>query len=820
MKKHAIIFVLLCITSFSFAQTVKTTIKGLVIDSTTNETIPYATIKVTKKATPNVALKALASDDNGKFQFDLSYQGDYTVSINYVGKNILSQDITIKSEKVIDLGKLMLVDNAESLSEVVVSAQKPLVSVDIDKITYNIQEDPDSKTNNVFEMLRKVPLVTITGDDQIQLKGSSNYKIYMNGKPSNMVTNNPKDVLKGMPANIVKDIQVITEPGAKYDAEGVEGIINIVTVSTSSTSGYTATISGSAGSPESYGGGLYLMLKYGKIGATVNYNYNTYKNPDGDYYTQTIDKIKGTTLTENGNMTHKGNGQFGSGELSIEIDTLNLINVNFWRYQGNSKAYALWNADMVDMNSSPIWQHERDANSKQNYGGTDFGIDYQRTFANNKDRLFTASYKLSMSPNDIESNNNIIGILNYQDNFNKQFTDAEMLEHTIQADFITPIKSKVHNLEAGLKYILRTNESNNGLSTFDNASSTWIDIFKDTDKFRHKSNVFSLYSGYNFKKGKWGVKAGLRYEWTDLNFKYKDSSIAKFSTDYNNLVPSATVSYQLAPTKTMRLGYNMRIARPNIWQLNPYEDTSNPNSVRVGNPNLEVAQAHSINLSYGSFSRTLNLNLNLSYTYADNGVDNITELRDGIRYTTFDNIGRRQSVGLSGYANWNISQKVSVYANANGQYIDLNSGHPQNLSNSGFWGMIYSGLQYKAPFGINVNAGFMTQSGYVFLQGEGIKFMSHNISLSRAFLKDRLNIRLYCNSPFQKSRYFEQSQETNTFSHFSKTQNRMRRIGISVSYRLGDLKTQLKKTVRSIKNEDTSGGGQSGQQGGQGGQGQ
>lgn len=817
MKKHITILVLLCITSLSFSQTVKTTIKGSVIDSTTNETIPYATIKVTKKETPNVALKALASDDDGKFQFDLSYQGNYTVSINYVGKHTLSHDVTVKSEKVIDLGKLMLVDNAESLSEVVVSAQKPLVSVDIDKITYNIQEDPDSKTNNVFEMLRKVPLVTITGDDQIQLKGSSNFKIYMNGKPSNMVTNNPKDVLKGMPANIVKDIQVITEPGAKYDAEGVEGIINIVTVSTSSTSGYTATISGSAGSPESYGGGLYLMLKYGKVGATVNYNYNTYKNPDGGYFTQTIDKINHTTLTEDGEMTFKGNGQFGSGELSIEIDTLNLINVNFWRYQGDSKAYALWNAGMIDQNLAPIWAHERDASSKQSYGGTDFGIDYQRTFANNKDRLFTASYKLSMSPNDIESDNNIRGILNYHDNFNKQFTDAEMLEHTVQADFITPIKSKAHSLEAGLKYILRTNDSDNGLSIFDNTSNTWKDILKDTDKFRHKSNVFSLYSGYNFRKGKWGLKAGLRYEWTQLNIKYKDSPIEKFTTDYNNLVPSATVSYQLAPTKTLRLGYNMRIARPSIWQLNPYEDTSNPNSVRQGNPNLDVSQAHSVNLSFGSFSRTLNLNLNLSYTYADNGVDNITELINGVRYTTYDNIGQRQTLGLSGYANWNISQKFSIYANANGQYIDLKSGHPQNLSNNGFWGMIYSGLQYKAPLGINVNAGFMTQSSYIFLQGKGIQFTSHNISLSKALLKDRLNIRIYCNSPFQKTRYNEQTQDTNTFSYYSKNQNRMRRIGVSVSYRLGDLKTQLKKTVRSIKNEDTSGSGQQGgQQGGQG----
>ena len=160
----------------------------------------------------------------------------------------------------VDMGKIALSEQSTELDEVQVVAQRPLVKVEIDKLTYNAKDDPESSTSNVLDLLRKVPMVTVDGEDNIQLKGSSSFKIYMNGKPSNMITNNPSQVLKSMPANSVKDVEVITDPGAKYDAEGVGGIINIIT-DKRMDEGYSGSVGANGDTFGGYGGNAYLSLK-------------------------------------------------------------------------------------------------------------------------------------------------------------------------------------------------------------------------------------------------------------------------------------------------------------------------------------------------------------------------------------------------------------------------------------------------------------------------------------------------------------------------------------------------------------------------------
>lgn len=154
------------------------------------------------------------------------------------------------------------------------------MKVEVDKLTYSLEDDPEAKTSNALEMFRKVPMVTVDGEDKIQLKGSSNYKIYMNGKPSNLLSgDNASDVLKSMPASSIKNIEVITDPGSKYDAEGVGGIINIITTK-NALQGYTGTIRANASTLGSFGGGGYVSMKAGKFGITANYGYN-YRNSPG-----------------------------------------------------------------------------------------------------------------------------------------------------------------------------------------------------------------------------------------------------------------------------------------------------------------------------------------------------------------------------------------------------------------------------------------------------------------------------------------------------------------------------------------------------------
>lgn len=278
--KCSLLLIMLVVSSLVAAQNAAPTfqIKGVLLDSLTQEGEPYATIKIVKKEAPANALKMLVTDMKGKFQEKVPGTGNFVMTISSIGRNTIVKDFTVKAgEKLVDFGTLYITDASNELGQVEVVAQKPLVKADIDKIEYNVQDDPDSKSNSVLEMLRKVPLVTVDGEDNIKVNGSSSFKVYVNGKPNNMMSNNPTEVLKSMPANSIKHIEVITNPGPKYDAEGVGGILNIVTVG-SGLEGYTATFSGNV-SNMGAGGGLFGTVKSGKLTVSARYNYNYNDRP-------------------------------------------------------------------------------------------------------------------------------------------------------------------------------------------------------------------------------------------------------------------------------------------------------------------------------------------------------------------------------------------------------------------------------------------------------------------------------------------------------------------------------------------------------------
>lgn len=243
------ICILVCLTTatvFAQKQGGLYSVKGTLVDSLLNESEPYATVRISSAANPDEKVKLSVTDEKGRFNEKLSEPGDYVITLSSVGKNTVKRNFTLStSNKSVDLGTIFTSEATEMLKGVEVVAQKPLVKAEIDKITYSMEDDPDSKTNTTLEMLKKVPLVTVDGEDNIQVNGSSSFKVHVNGKPNTLMSNNPKEVLRSMPANSIKSIEVITEPGAKYDAEGIGGILNIITTD-AKMQGYNVTLGGRA----------------------------------------------------------------------------------------------------------------------------------------------------------------------------------------------------------------------------------------------------------------------------------------------------------------------------------------------------------------------------------------------------------------------------------------------------------------------------------------------------------------------------------------------------------------------------------------------
>ena len=813
------------------------TIKGQVVDSLSNETVPYATLSIALANAPQKAIKLLACDDDGKFTTTLKQPGTYIMSMQSLGKLPAVKRFTLsEGKKSLNLGKLFMNDDTQQINEVTVVAQKPLVTVEVDKITYSLDDDPEAKTNNALEMFRKVPMITVDGEDKIQLKGSSNYKIYMNGKPSNLLSGeNASDVLKSMPASSIKNIEVITDPGSKYDAEGVGGIINIIT-SKNAMQGYTGTVRANASTLGSFGGGGYVSLKVGNLGLTANYGYNNRNSPWNDSHSERetdedrLAEGRPTKLIEDGRSKYKGPFQYGYLEASYEIDTLNLISVGANLFRGKSKNLseldAVLNPLGDEFNSSPIYKFHRNSVSEGTFGSTDLNVDYQHS-TSKKDELLTVSYRFSQSPNDSESNTELSDVVIYylSNEYPKwNINDASTIEHTGQIDYTTPLFNK-QTLEAGVKYINRQNKSNTLEQIYNDSTKMWEDHSRDNSQFRHTQHIYSAYLGYLIRLNKFGIKAGVRAEGTSLKAEFARKPDMDFSTNYFDVVPNATLTYQIDMSTQIRLGYNMRIQRPGIWYLNPYINDVDPQNISQGNPNLDSEKSNNVNLNFSKFTQKFSINASLSYTFVNNPIERYSFTADfpvddprsqynGAMWNTYDNIGKKQQVGMFLYGNWSPTTWFRIYMNGGLDYTDLKA-PTLDLKKDGVSGRVFAGTQFTLPkdFRINLNGGYF--SPWIMLQGKQSPFYFAGLNVSKDFLKKKLSVSVGANNPFWKTMKMEMTTNGEGFRNVSTNWRSAREFRFSVSYRFGTMKGQIKKVRRGISNDDSKGGGENNQGGGE-----
>jgi hypothetical protein len=837
--KCSLLLIMLVVSSLVAAQNAAPTfqIKGVLLDSLTQEGEPYATIKIVKKEAPANALKMLVTDMKGKFQEKVPGTGNFVMTISSIGRNTIVKDFTVKAgEKLVDFGTLYITDASNELGQVEVVAQKPLVKADIDKIEYNVQDDPDSKSNSVLEMLRKVPLVTVDGEDNIKVNGSSSFKVYVNGKPNNMMSNNPTEVLKSMPANSIKHIEVITNPGPKYDAEGVGGILNIVTVG-SGLEGYTATFSGNV-SNMGAGGGLFGTVKSGKLTVSARYNYNYNDRPrsySGGNRRTVGDITEGSSdLDYDGSSKEHGNFQSGSMEASYEIDTLRLVSMSFGLWGGGNNSTSINNTlATAPGTSNELYRYVSDGRSKSSWYSIDGGVDYQRMF-HVKDRMFTLSYKINTSPQTSDSYstyNDMHAATDWED-FLKRLYDLNndgsqnTTEHTFQADYTTPI-GKIHTLEAGAKYILRDNSSED--DRYERQIGTTGDYVLDEEHsshYKHQNDILAAYMGYGLRVKKISGRLGVRYEHTKQEVKYLLGKGDNFNKNFDDVVPSASIGYKLTDMSNLRFGYNMRIYRPGIWYLNPYLNDSNPTNISQGNSHLDSEKSHSFNLSYSNFTQKFNINLSARYSFTNNSIEQVTEqVKDTeieglqnptgkeVLYSTYQNIGKSRNASLSGYVNWNATSNTRIYANLYGNYTYMEGAN--GLKNDGWNLFAYGGAQQSLPHDWRISLNVYGQTPWIMLQGKGSSFFDYGLSVNKSFLNKRLTLSAFASNFFKKYTSPTSSIEGVGFTQDSWNRYTRQRFGVSVSYRIGELKASVKKAARTISNDDVKSGGGEGGGGGE-----
>ena len=795
-------------TSFATAQNTNCTIKGQVIENTHQDKLPYATISVETK--DKKVIKRLACDGNGFFSVNLPADSTYIFNISSIGYTTARETVKIAArEKRKNLDKIILQEGNE-LAEAVVEAQKPLIKSDIDKITYNMDADPEAISSNLLDMLRKVPMITVDAEENVQLNGQSNYKILMNGKSSSMLSGkNLKDVLKGIPANTVKNIEVITNPSSKYEAEGVGGIINIITT--------RKELSGIVGSVGLYGdirggvsGNAYISSQINKFTISGNYYGGRYVSGSGDGYWSERENFLSDDFRYNrtdSKSKYNGYNNYLALEASYELDSLNLFSFSTNGYIGNYTN----NITQFTTEKNKDYETSREfrniLESENGYGSVSANLDYQHTF-NKKDKTLTASYKIDYNPRNSKNNNNIENILNYTPYLQHSKNDASGTEHTLQIDYYDPI-TEMHQVEGGAKYIIRKNISNSDILLWENDS--WLSRPDKINDLDYTQNILGIYGGYVFKYKKTGAKAGFRMEatWNSGVSKRGEERLSDFGNDLFNVIPYVSFSWKLTETQNLKVSYTQRLQRPGIWYLNPYVDDSDPMNISYGNPGLKSEIIHSPSIEYSLFSGKINLNTSWNSQFRNNGIERITYINaQGVKSSTYENIGKRQDHKLNVYISGSFIPKITLYSNLSGGYTDIVSTGENKLHNYGFTYNGFIGVRWTAWKGGSISGSFGFGSPWIMLQGKSGSYYYSSFGVSQNLLKDKLRINLYVNDPFCKFKKTTSRYEDETFNQKTVYRQRRQQISLGLSYSFGKMNVAVKKARRGIKNDDVTGGGQ------------
>lgn len=804
MRKIFLIAILLSSSIFATAQVADGyTIHGVVQDSLSQHKEPYATVRLFRKGEIKPLVVA-TTDASGKFTLRYAKPGTYILQTAIIGKLPTKKEVVLDADKVVELGTILTQDAGKSLATAEVVAARPLVKSQIDRLVYSMSDDPDAQTNTMLEMLRKVPLVTVDGQDKITVNGKANFKVYVNGKPNKMMSDNPSVVLKSFPASVVKKVEVITDPGAKYDAEGTSGILNIVTATETTTSGYTVTPTLSW-SNRGWGGNIFGMVQIGKLTLSAHGGVNgenSLRNTTESKRELILDPVNHLLKTKGESYNH-GTYGFGGLDASYDISKHDLLSVSSSIYAGRQKGHGL-SSTFLTGNAGTVYSYDNVNHRDSRYHGINTSVDYQHQFGKENQNL-TVSYRFS---SDLRNNKT----LNVYDNLQsvpfalkdrRIDPDNKSQEHTTQIDFTSPLGEN-HTLSVGAKYIYRLNRSDN--EEYSRLAGTATDFLPDVAQsllYRHRTDISAGYTEYIYRLKRFSLRSGLRFESSHIRVTYPNGTRAAFSTRLNDWVPSLNLGYNLTDTQLLRLGYNLRIGRPDIYYLSPYVNHLSPEKISYGNPNLESETAHNFQLNYSLFSQKFSVNFSATYSTSYNGLTFYSFMKDGVEHSTSGNFLHSKQWSFDTYLNVNPWKSTAFTLNGNLKYSDLKS-YRTNDHNYGFSGNFFAMLRQDLPWKLKFALGAGATWGDISLQGQGSEFKYYFLNLSRSFLEeDRLTVTLNGFNIFNPRQTLKNTTQTTMFrSSESYVIHGLSRVSLGISWRFGKLRAVVKKTARSIENSD------------------
>lgn len=785
-------------------------ISGLVVGGSENDGVEFTTISL-YNAENETLLDGTISDENGMFLFSGVKAGKYYIEVSFLGFAASKQeDILVTAGQRVDLGKIILTEDAQVLDEIMVTAQKSLIEEKVDRLVYNAENDRLSKGGDAADVLRKVPLLQVDLEGNVSMRGNSNIRVLINNKPSTIMAASVADAIKMIPADMIKTVEVITSPSAKYDAEGAGGVINIITKKTN-LEGYYLNIDSGIGLRGS-NLGLNGSYRKGKFGLSLG-------GFGRAFYTQSeTNLMQSTTINSLMNQTSQtsdasNNGIFGRYNLGFDYDISEKqflsggINYGLRRFARDQLQATQVLSDQILQSQSL-----RQVDMLNNSGSVDLNVDYLIKFKPQQELSISTLYSRTDGNSNFVSENltedKILEstLKNIDKNLNEEFT--------VQTDFITPIGSN-QILEFGAKGILRNVSSDFSYLFAFAGDNLERDISRPAGTLDYSQDIAASYTSYTATLPMaYTLKAGLRYEYTRIN-SIQDAEEVEIP-NYQNLVPSINFSKKLNDISTLKLGYNRRIQRPWVRQLNPNVNVSNNQDIQVGNPNLTPELTDNLELGLSTMIKKTYLNLSAFARNTENAINQvrypIAEVPGAI-LTTFENVGTERAIGMNAFVNiyltdnWTINGGVDgYYALIKGQIIEEN-GASITASNSGFnfGGRLMSQLKLKDGWSLQ---GFTFMRGRrVELQGSRSGFGMYSVGVEKELRNGSIGLAVenFANRGWEMNAELVSPNLTQT----SSTIFLNRSVKVNFSHKLGSLDAKkIRKKTKSVNNKDLMGGGE------------
>lgn len=788
-----------------FAQEKKASISGTVKDSL-NAPLMYATVSLHKKGQVSEPLKSSYTNDKGNFRLTGIDTGSYNLVISHTGFGDQQQAIVV-SGKDVETGSILLFRATAALQGITVTAKKPLIELQDDKIIFNVENDPATKTENAIDILRKTPFVSVDGDNNVQVNGQSNFKVLLNGRETAMFAQNVKEALKGFPGALITKIEVITTPSAKYDAEGVGGVINIITKK--KVVGYNGSVNTWTSSIGWYNINTNFSAKFGKVGVTLYYGAGGGHNVPGRSRMETVPTsalaFKNRLLLGSRKMNNFWN--FGNGEISWELDTLNTFSF-YGNISGGSNRVLFDQTITTAYTSGPDSTSYYDLSSRNEFPTKSVGADYIRKFKNNKEREFSMRTNAEFG----NSNTFLNSVMDNQVADDRHVINesvASNKQYTIQSDYINPLKNN-QKIESGIKAILRRATSDFQSKLRNSSSEDYKLNFDNTDYFRYNQDVYSAYSTYSFKLKKTSFRLGARLEHTvvDGNFVSSNTTVDQ---NYTNVLPNLQATTKFNNSFTMVISYSDRLQRPFIWNLNPFKNNNDPRFITYGNPNLDPQIIHSLSVQTRFSKGGTFAGITFTGTYSNNMIVLYSTYDPvaGVTSTTSGNLGKESSISANGNISTKINKDWSVFLNGSIRYNRVQNKLLASQVNSGFGGNANLNTSYS------INKRF-TASGYagffrapVTIQTSYPLNLWYGINAGYKFFKEKLTLSVGALSFLKKEWDYRLVTKDPAFTYTSSSILPFRGFTFSISWNFGKLTESVSKK-KGVSNDDLIGGGQSG----------